>query len=246
MYPKELERGESDLDNLDITTPRGRVLRAAINLFAARGFDAVSVRDITTQAGVNLAAVNYYFESKEVLIRKAFRLAAHRMNSARFAALNEYEQSCENGKFELKPILELHARVGLEAALGDNEENRDCYRLFNQAMSMPNDIITRMFEAGQNDEIVLRFVYALAKALPDLSLREIFWRYYFFTGASFTATRDIAKGFHFRRLSGEQCNVADLKQVLENLVRFAVGGFSIAPVYDHVPEQFPELAGSRT
>src|SRR5258708_1763757 len=45
-----------------------RILDAAEKLFGMSGFEATSLRDITTEAQVNLAAVNYHFQSKESLI----------------------------------------------------------------------------------------------------------------------------------------------------------------------------------
>ncbi len=45
-----------------------RILDAAEKLFGRDGFDATSLRDITTEAHVNLAAVNYHFQSKDSLI----------------------------------------------------------------------------------------------------------------------------------------------------------------------------------
>ena len=45
-----------------------RILDAAEKLFGKSGFDATSLRDITAEADVNLAAVNYHFQSKESLI----------------------------------------------------------------------------------------------------------------------------------------------------------------------------------
>lgn len=44
-----------------------RILMVAAPLFAERGFHGVTVRDIVGAAGVNLAAVNYYFGGKEGL-----------------------------------------------------------------------------------------------------------------------------------------------------------------------------------
>src|SRR5713101_7424555 len=45
-----------------------RILDVAEKLFGDKGFDATSLRDITAEAQVNLAAVNYHFQSKDSLI----------------------------------------------------------------------------------------------------------------------------------------------------------------------------------
>lgn len=47
---------------------KARILDAAEKLFGKNGFDATSLRDITAEAQVNLAAVNYHFQSKDSLI----------------------------------------------------------------------------------------------------------------------------------------------------------------------------------
>jgi AcrR family transcriptional regulator len=46
---------------------KARLLDAARRLFARHGFDGASVRDITAEAGVNLAGVTYHYGSKEEL-----------------------------------------------------------------------------------------------------------------------------------------------------------------------------------
>ena len=52
---------------------RARILRAATELFATRGFRPTSIRAICGKAGVNVASVNYYFRSKEGLYVEVFR-----------------------------------------------------------------------------------------------------------------------------------------------------------------------------
>ncbi len=54
--PASQQRGEET---------RARILDAALELFAASGFDGASTRTIAEQAGVNLPAIQYYFGSKE-------------------------------------------------------------------------------------------------------------------------------------------------------------------------------------
>ena len=59
---------------------RGRILDAAEALFVEHGLEATSMRMITALAGVNLAAVNYHFGSKENLIQEVFRRRLGELN----------------------------------------------------------------------------------------------------------------------------------------------------------------------
>ena len=63
-----------DSANKDTAT---RILDAAERLFVEHGFEATSLRTITQQAEVNLAAVNYHFGSKDALFQ-----AVHRQRTA--------------------------------------------------------------------------------------------------------------------------------------------------------------------
>jgi AcrR family transcriptional regulator len=54
---------------------RDRILQAALEIFADRGFKDATVRDICAKAGVNAASVNYYFRSKEALYTEALAFA---------------------------------------------------------------------------------------------------------------------------------------------------------------------------
>lgn len=60
---------------------RARLLEAAGEEFAAKGFEGATVRAICTRAGANLAAVNYYFGDKEGLYTQAV-FEAHRCGVA--------------------------------------------------------------------------------------------------------------------------------------------------------------------
>ena len=49
------------------------ILKKAEDLFANKGFDGTTVRDIADSAGVNLAMISYYFGSKEKLMENLFK-----------------------------------------------------------------------------------------------------------------------------------------------------------------------------
>jgi AcrR family transcriptional regulator len=50
-----------------------QIMEAAEELFAEKGFDGTSVRDIAEEAGVNLAMISYYFGSKDKLMESLFK-----------------------------------------------------------------------------------------------------------------------------------------------------------------------------
>src|SRR5215475_15617031 len=59
------------------TDTRQRVLEAAGEVFAARGFRAATVREICQRAKANLAAVNYHFGDKERLYAAVLQYTFH-------------------------------------------------------------------------------------------------------------------------------------------------------------------------
>jgi TetR/AcrR family transcriptional regulator, regulator of cefoperazone and chloramphenicol sensitivity len=52
---------------------RSRLIEAAMELFAEKGYEGTSVRDLATAAGVNVAAVSYHFGSKDALYTQTLR-----------------------------------------------------------------------------------------------------------------------------------------------------------------------------
>jgi len=71
----------------DLDTTRQRIVDAAGEIFAEKGFDATTVRDICQKAGANIAAVNYYFGDKQRLYVEAV-IRAHRWRMERFQLPN--------------------------------------------------------------------------------------------------------------------------------------------------------------
>jgi TetR/AcrR family transcriptional regulator, regulator of cefoperazone and chloramphenicol sensitivity len=63
-------------------TARRRIVEAAGAVFAAKGFQAATVREICQLAEVNIAAISYYFEDKASLYRDILRAAAEQEKAA--------------------------------------------------------------------------------------------------------------------------------------------------------------------
>lgn len=98
---------------------RERLLDHAERLFAEKGFAAVSVREITGEAGCNLAAVNYHFGGKQNLYLAVFRERwAERARRVRCDFTRALAGSRQPGIEELVSAM---ARAFLEGPLTDNE-----------------------------------------------------------------------------------------------------------------------------
>jgi TetR/AcrR family transcriptional regulator len=69
------------LSNTDKQNAKGRLLEAAINLFAEKGYASTSVREITARAGVTKPVLYYYFKNKEGLFRAIMDTAAELQES---------------------------------------------------------------------------------------------------------------------------------------------------------------------
>src|SRR3546814_10370396 len=92
---------------------KDRILGAAEELFAQHGFSGTSLRQVTSRADVNIAAVNYHFGSKENLVTEVFRRRMDEMSAQRLAQLR---QAQEQAPGELEPILAAFVEPALALA----------------------------------------------------------------------------------------------------------------------------------
>ncbi|MBN8837778.1 MAG: TetR/AcrR family transcriptional regulator [Sphingobacteriia bacterium] len=76
------------------------IINTAIALFAEKGFEGTSVRDLATRADVNLAMINYYFGSKEGLFQQLVEDKISFMRE-RIAELNDDKQLTELEKVDI-------------------------------------------------------------------------------------------------------------------------------------------------
>ncbi len=215
---------------------RGRILDAAERLFMAHGYDGTSMRHITGEAGVNLAAVNYHFGSKEALIQEVFRRRLDWLNEERMRALDKLE--AEAGGQPVKPSLIVDAFFGTLLRMADDESRGGMtfLRLLGRTLAEPSEFI-RAFLAHEYQSVMDRFKEALFRALPEVPKAEIVWRFHFMLGATSYA---IAGTDALRLVTDWQIEEEDsidrLDRLVPRLMSFLIGGLR-APL-----PQFPDRA----
>lgn len=159
-----------------------RILDAAESLFTEQGFEATTLRQITGTAGVNLAAVNYHFGSKEALIHEVFRRRLTWLNQQRLQELDRLEAAAGGAPLKPSRILEVFFGAALKMAADTDGGGRTFMRLLGQTYTKPSEFV-RGFLAEEYAAVIARFKAALIKALPDVPAEEILWRFHFMLGA---------------------------------------------------------------
>ena len=197
-----------------------RILDAAEQLFARRGFYGVSVRNITQAAGVDVALVNYHFGAKRALFTAVFERRAELLNVERLALLEEVRRAYMPSPPPVEAIVSAFTRPLLDRSARGGAGWKSYFALVAQVNNSPEwgpVLMTRHF-----DPLVDKFIAVLCEALPDCPPRDIYWGYQFLTGAltlTFAETRRIDK------LSGGLCKSSDLDSVHERLSPFVAAGF---------------------
>lgn len=166
------------------TDTRTKILDAAESLFADKGFAATSLRDITSVAGVNLAAVNYHFGSKDELLAAALERRIAPVNHLRLQLLDQAEAAAGGEPIEVELLLRaLLAPPFRQADLDDAQRTR-FLQLVGRLCAVPHDRV-RAIVTSQFQEVTRRFVPAFQRALPHLDADDVGCRIFFVIGTMF-------------------------------------------------------------
>jgi AcrR family transcriptional regulator len=195
------------------------VFNAAERLFALHGFQNVSVRDITAEAGVNLASVNYHFGSKDALLFEIFRRRTAEMNRERARLLHE-ANTRHGGKPPVRDILEAYFAPPLRWSAPDNPR-RISLQFIIRARS---EGTAEMREVLKTDVSHLaRFADALMAARPELPKEDVYWRLHFALGM--LHNNRFAEFDRLHHLSGGITREGDVEALLTRMLDFAEAGF---------------------
>jgi len=156
------------------TETRTRILDAAERLFAQHGYAATSLRAVTTEAGVNLAAVNYHFGSKESLLRETVHRVVGPVNAERLRRLDALEAG--GATPSLETVLDAFVAPDLALLDATGEQARLHARLLGRILGDPGPEVQRMV-AAEIGAVIERYFRALVAALPHLDPAEVWWRF---------------------------------------------------------------------
>lgn len=160
-----------------VHSTRERILRAAERIYAASGFHGMSLRDVTLLAGVNLAAVNYHFGSKEKLI---IALADRRLTPLNQERIHRLERLREKHHHQPIPVTELVASLiePVFKALRQGRNNRAIMvRLVAQMMIDDTKRFTQIHKTFYKD-VLDSYHDELQRSLPGLTSQQVYARFF--------------------------------------------------------------------
>lgn len=207
------------------TGTTARILSAAVTLFAERGIDKVTIRAIADRSETNIAAVNYYFRSKDNLSVEVFRAVARRSAERRLAALDTLLQQAETAGAASPPLDRI---IGIFVDAYVNVDHPEDGALLSQLIlkhrAAPTDW-THSVVRDELDPLADRYIRALAATAPHLETAEVHWRYHMMVGAIVLMLNDRGIEQRLHRLSGGQISTKNRDQLRAALIRFCTNAF---------------------
>ena len=141
---------------------KSKILDAAEELFATKGFNGTSLREITSRAEVNLAAVNYHFGSKKELIKAVMSRYMNELSPNLEAALLKVVK-------QEKPTLHQVFTAFVQPLLSLSEFRNNGTSIFLQLLGRgytDSQGFLRWFLTTQYPNVIDYFVQAVQKRIP--------------------------------------------------------------------------------
>jgi len=195
-------------------------LLAAQRLFAEKGFEAVSLRKITTEALANVAAVNYHFGSKEALIDSVIVQHMLPVMRERMRLLDEAERKFKIGVVPVEVILDAFMRPFL-TVMQESGESRELFcKFMGRCMSERGDKIpVQALRIAQR--VVKRITAMLSDTLPDVEPEVLSWRLHFCFGVM---AHTLMHEDTLKTVSKGLCGDPDFETTLQRMIDYCKGG----------------------
>lgn len=153
---------------------KSKILDVAEKLFAEVGIHATSIRQIVSEAGVNVASLHYHFGSKEAVIHQIITRRLQPINEQKIKRLDQLEADANGKPLNLESVL----RAFIEPHIQMQKVAADKVKILMKLMVQIEDDAHRL-KVMQDPVFVNtfnRYISALNRVLPDLSMSELLWR----------------------------------------------------------------------
>jgi AcrR family transcriptional regulator len=200
---------------------RQRMLEAAGKIFAHGGYRAMTLREVTKEANVNLAAVNYHFGSKTNLMRALIRQRFEPINQERLKKLDEAVASHAPEPVPLDVIYDALFRplfAGVESAPVNDPT---FMQIIGRALTEPADCM-RSLHKEFFAELSQRFMREIKRSCSELSEEDLQYRFFLSISAMLGT---VIEQVRLETISNGKLDGTNLDRILQELNAFVVAGF---------------------
>ncbi|MCH9023666.1 MAG: TetR/AcrR family transcriptional regulator [Planctomycetes bacterium] len=195
-----------------------RLLDAADQLFAHKGFDATSVRNITTLAKCNVAAVNYHFQNKLSLYHHIFHEHLAHLRQVRVEGIqNVFVQQGPNATLE--SLVRAFAHVFFQPLL-EHDKGPNLVKLMMRELTDPR-LPEGMIYKEMIHPVSSAFLDALNRTCPNLEQDSAIRCLHSLIAQLIHVVQ--VKNF-FAGLDRDDSPLADLPTMIDHIVKFSTAG----------------------
>jgi AcrR family transcriptional regulator len=196
------------------------ILDAAERLFAERGYDGASVRDIASAAGAQIASISFHHGGKEALFERVVERRAAELSQLRLDALAAAK--AHNDPLTLKTVLAAFLRPYLDkAGAGDPQ-----WLAYARLVAMVSaDIRWHKISERCFDPTAGIFIAEIAQLFPDTDKTTIAVAFVFSVSAMLSLS---TSRWRIEALAAASDKQASMQQLSDELVRFCEAGMRAA------------------
>lgn len=197
---------------------RDRILNAAERLFADRGYDGTSIRDVAAAANVQINAVGYHFGPKDALFDTVVARRATIMTAVRLNDLEEARTGAGTGPIPIETLVRAYVRPFIESADHGDQGWRNYAALMGRLAnsSVGTEIIARHY-----DDTARAYLAEFRRALPDVAPENLVDGF----SALVAAMLGVCANTGRRERLAETDGPLSAQSSMELLVRFHTAGF---------------------
>jgi AcrR family transcriptional regulator len=150
-----------------------QIITVAERLFAERGFSGTTLRNVVSEAGVNLAAVSYHFGSKEELFRAVVRRFSLPVTERELRLLSELQAGQSLPSVE--EILTVVLKPSLEILTQDPDNHVMRAQFMGRCRTEPKPI--QQIASEEFAAVTEACLDLLQRVLPDQSRSQLYWKF---------------------------------------------------------------------
>ena len=189
-----------------------KILLTAEYLFADQGYDATSIRQIVTDAGVNIAAIHYHFGSKADLFLAVIRYRFEPLQEARLQILNKARLQGLTVESLVRSFIQPVFDISSKDPSKINFIRLMNHRFFSLSKQNQQQAYERFIKVTRD-----AYVNALRDVLPDSSNSDIYWHFHLMIGV---VTSLSSNNNRLSMISEGACEPASPEETCERIVQY--------------------------